>query len=91
MGVANGEECFCGKYSDDPARYGLCSNTGCSCDHQCTANSQHILDWYDLLMRPTHVIFTVSVREVRVPHNMLDLKTQPNNCSGVGFEEITTT
>ena len=60
MGVEFGEECYCGRYSDDLFRYGLCSIAGCSCDEPCLGNSQqicgglwailhlpgHLLDWY---------------------------------------------
>ena len=42
MGVEFGEECYCGRYSDDPFRYGLCSIAGCSCDEPCLGNSQQI-------------------------------------------------
>ena len=42
MGMESGEECYCGKHSDDPFRYGLCSNTGCRCDHRCPGNIQQI-------------------------------------------------
>lgn len=42
MGVEFGDECYCGRYNDDPFRYGLCSITGCSCDELCLGNSQQI-------------------------------------------------
>ena len=42
MGVEFGEECYCGRYSDDPFRHGSCVDEGCRCDHQCSGNKQQI-------------------------------------------------
>lgn len=42
MGLEYGEMCYCGGEADNSTRYGLCSNTGCTCDYKCPGNDEEI-------------------------------------------------